>query len=138
MRTFDPTALTSVARALCRPVLLVDLARSPGPAIRPGGSASLVVITPLVIAEVHDLLSTAGQHEAAHDFLDDVAGRPAGHSVRRRALSHLVEAAGRAIVQRRHRPDQPRVEAARCRSSNRALGGGVLGTALAQCELLLR
>lgn len=37
-------------------------------------SASLAVITPLVIAEVHYLLSAAGQHEAAHDFLDDVAG----------------------------------------------------------------
>jgi predicted nucleic acid-binding protein len=37
-------------------------------------SASVAVVTPLVIAEVHYLLSAAGQHSAAHDFLDDVAG----------------------------------------------------------------
>lgn len=37
-------------------------------------SASTAVITPLVIAEVHYLLSTVGAHEAAHDFLHDLAG----------------------------------------------------------------
>jgi predicted nucleic acid-binding protein len=37
-------------------------------------SASMAVITPLVVAEVHYLLSTAGVHEAAHDFLEDLAG----------------------------------------------------------------
>ena len=37
-------------------------------------SAVLAVITPLVITEVHYMLSTAGAHEAAHDFLQDVAG----------------------------------------------------------------
>jgi predicted nucleic acid-binding protein len=37
-------------------------------------SASLVVITPLVITEVHYLLSSASAHEAASDFLEDVSG----------------------------------------------------------------
>lgn len=37
-------------------------------------SASLAVITPLVITEVHYLLSNAGAHRTAHDFLEDVAG----------------------------------------------------------------
>jgi predicted nucleic acid-binding protein len=37
-------------------------------------SAALAVITPLVIAEVHYLLSSAGVHEAASDFLEDVSG----------------------------------------------------------------
>jgi predicted nucleic acid-binding protein len=37
-------------------------------------SASLAIITPLVITEVHYLLSSAGAHETAHDFLEDVAG----------------------------------------------------------------
>jgi len=36
-------------------------------------SASVAIITPLVITEVHYLLSTAGAHGAAQDFLDDVA-----------------------------------------------------------------
>ena len=36
-------------------------------------SASLAVITPLVIAEVHYLLSSRGVHEAASDFLADVS-----------------------------------------------------------------
>lgn len=37
-------------------------------------SASLAIITPLVITEVHYLLSSAGAHETAHDFLEDVTG----------------------------------------------------------------
>lgn len=37
-------------------------------------SASLAVITPLVITEVHYLLSSASAHEAARDFLEDVSG----------------------------------------------------------------
>lgn len=37
-------------------------------------SASMAVVTPLVVAEVHYLLSTAGAHEAANDFLEDLAG----------------------------------------------------------------
>ena len=37
-------------------------------------SSSLAVITPLVIAEVHYLLSSGGAHEAASDFLEDVSG----------------------------------------------------------------
>lgn len=37
-------------------------------------SASLAVVTPLAIAEVHYLLSSNGAHEAASDFLDDVSG----------------------------------------------------------------
>lgn len=37
-------------------------------------SASIAVISPLVVAEVHYLLSTVGAHEAAHDFLQDLAG----------------------------------------------------------------
>jgi predicted nucleic acid-binding protein len=37
-------------------------------------SASLAVITPLVIAEVHYLLSSGGAHEAARDFLEDMSG----------------------------------------------------------------
>jgi predicted nucleic acid-binding protein len=37
-------------------------------------SASLAIITPLVITEVHYLLSSAGAHETAHDFLEDLAG----------------------------------------------------------------
>jgi len=37
-------------------------------------SAALAVITPLVIAEVHYLLSSGGAHEAARDFLEDVSG----------------------------------------------------------------
>jgi len=37
-------------------------------------SASLAIITPLAITEVHYLLSSAGAHQAAHDFLEDVAG----------------------------------------------------------------
>jgi predicted nucleic acid-binding protein len=37
-------------------------------------SASMAVITPHVVAEVHYLLSTVGAHEAAHDFLLDLAG----------------------------------------------------------------
>jgi len=37
-------------------------------------SASLAIITPLVITEVHYLLSRVGAHGTAHDFLEDVAG----------------------------------------------------------------
>ncbi len=37
-------------------------------------SASLAVISPLVVAEVHYLLSSVGAHAAAHDFLEDLAG----------------------------------------------------------------
>lgn len=37
-------------------------------------SASVAIITPLVITEVHYLLSSAGEHEAAQDFLEDLAG----------------------------------------------------------------
>lgn len=37
-------------------------------------SASVAVITPLVITEVHYLLSSVGEHEAAQDFLEDLAG----------------------------------------------------------------
>lgn len=37
-------------------------------------SASMAVITSLVVTEVHYLLSTIGAHEAAHDFLKDLAG----------------------------------------------------------------
>jgi len=37
-------------------------------------SASLAVVTPLVIAEVHYFLSTANAHEAANGFLEDLAG----------------------------------------------------------------
>jgi predicted nucleic acid-binding protein len=37
-------------------------------------SASLAVVAPLVIAEVHYLLSSGGAHEAASDFLEDVSG----------------------------------------------------------------
>lgn len=36
--------------------------------------AQAAYITPLVIAEVHYLLSSAGEHRAASDFLDNVAG----------------------------------------------------------------
>ena len=36
-------------------------------------SASLAIITPLVIAEVHYLLSSTCQHDAARDFLRDLA-----------------------------------------------------------------
>ncbi len=34
----------------------------------------MAVISPLVVAEVHYLLSTSGDHEAAGDFLGDLAG----------------------------------------------------------------
>jgi predicted nucleic acid-binding protein len=37
-------------------------------------SATMAVISPLVVAEVHYLLSTIGAHEAANDFLEDLAG----------------------------------------------------------------
>jgi predicted nucleic acid-binding protein len=37
-------------------------------------SASLAVITPPVITEVHYLLSSAGAHQTAQDFLEDVEG----------------------------------------------------------------
>jgi predicted nucleic acid-binding protein len=37
-------------------------------------SASMAVISPLVVAEVHYLLSAIGAHEAANDFLEDLAG----------------------------------------------------------------
>lgn len=37
-------------------------------------SASMAIVSPLVIAEVHYLLSSAGLHDAARDFLEDVAG----------------------------------------------------------------
>lgn len=37
-------------------------------------SASMAAVSPLTVAEVHYLLSTAGAHEAAHDFLEDLAG----------------------------------------------------------------
>ena len=37
-------------------------------------SASMALISPLVVAEVHYLLSTVGAHEAAHGFLEDLAG----------------------------------------------------------------
>jgi predicted nucleic acid-binding protein len=37
-------------------------------------SASIAVISPLVVAEVHYLLSTVGAHEAAHAFLEDLSG----------------------------------------------------------------
>jgi predicted nucleic acid-binding protein len=37
-------------------------------------SAALAVITPLVITEVHYLLSSVGAQESAQDFLEDVAG----------------------------------------------------------------
>lgn len=37
-------------------------------------SAAIAVISPLVVAEVHYLLSTVGAHEAASDFLEDLAG----------------------------------------------------------------
>jgi predicted nucleic acid-binding protein len=37
-------------------------------------SASMAVISPLVVAEVHYLLSASGAHQAAHDFLEDLAG----------------------------------------------------------------
>jgi len=37
-------------------------------------SASVAVVSPLVVAEVHYLLSTVGAHEAASDFLEDLAG----------------------------------------------------------------
>jgi len=37
-------------------------------------SASMAVVTPLVVAEVHCVLSSAGAHEAANDFLEDLAG----------------------------------------------------------------
>ena len=37
-------------------------------------SASTAVISPLVVAEVHYLLSSIGAHEAAGDFLEDLAG----------------------------------------------------------------
>lgn len=37
-------------------------------------SASMAVITPLVVAEVHYLLSSYGAHGAACDFLEDLAG----------------------------------------------------------------
>jgi len=37
-------------------------------------SASVAVITPLVIAEVHYLLSGNAAHEAASDFLEDLSG----------------------------------------------------------------
>ena len=36
-------------------------------------SASMAVISPLVVAEVHYLLSAIGAHEAANDFLEDLA-----------------------------------------------------------------
>jgi predicted nucleic acid-binding protein len=37
-------------------------------------SASMAVISPLVVAEVHYLLGAIGAHEAANDFLEDLAG----------------------------------------------------------------
>lgn len=37
-------------------------------------SAPVAVISPLVVAEVHYLLSSVGAHAAAHDFLEDLAG----------------------------------------------------------------
>ncbi|HMS76593.1 type II toxin-antitoxin system VapC family toxin [Gordonia sp. (in: high G+C Gram-positive bacteria)] len=37
-------------------------------------SASAVFVTPLVVAEVHHVLTSAGLAEAADDFLDDVVG----------------------------------------------------------------
>ena len=37
-------------------------------------SAATAVISPLVVAEVHYLLSTIGAHGAANDFLEDLAG----------------------------------------------------------------
>lgn len=37
-------------------------------------SASMAVVSPLVVTEVHYLLSTIGAHEAAHGFLQDLAG----------------------------------------------------------------
>lgn len=37
-------------------------------------SASLAVVSPLVVAEVHYLLSSVGAHAAARDFLEDLAG----------------------------------------------------------------
>lgn len=37
-------------------------------------SASVAVITPFVITEVHYLLGSAGEHEAAQDFLEDLTG----------------------------------------------------------------
>jgi predicted nucleic acid-binding protein len=37
-------------------------------------SASLAMVSPLVVAEVHYLLSSVGAHAAARDFLEDLAG----------------------------------------------------------------
>lgn len=37
-------------------------------------SAAMAVISPLVVAEVHYLLSSISAHEAANDFLEDLAG----------------------------------------------------------------
>lgn len=37
-------------------------------------SASLAIITPLVITEMHYLLSSVGAHQTARDFLEDVTG----------------------------------------------------------------
>ena len=37
-------------------------------------SAAIAVISPLVVAEVHYLLSTIGADRAANDFLEDLAG----------------------------------------------------------------